>query len=234
MTRAHILVVSDAPNASPRLAEALRRAGFSVGVIRPAGDVAQEVAGSAIDLVCLDAVGDSAERLDLCRRISELSDVPLLVAGASDDPLEVVMCLDAGADEYLRPSIDPFEAVARTRALLRRARRASGRLYVGNLMIDPNAYKVFKDGREITLSKTEFRLLLELATRPGQVFTRDILVERVWDAEYLGDSRLVDMAVKRLRQKVEDDPRRPRIIRTVRGFGYRLDPFTDETDEAAG
>src|SRR5439155_15737892 len=117
------------------------------------------------------------------------------------------------------------ELVARARAAIRRAAAAPEEpvLVRGELEIDPGAFAARRAGEEINLTATEFKLLLELARRPGQVFTRELLLERVWNYEYLGDSRLVDVAVQRLRAKVEDDPKEPRMIKTVRGVGYRFD-----------
>jgi two-component system response regulator MtrA len=113
------------------------------------------------------------------------------------------------------------------RAALRRASAESAdeRIVAGDLEIDPAGFRARKAGQELELTATEFRLLLELARRPGQVFTRELLLERVWNYEYLGDSRLVDVAVQRLRAKIEDDPSTPALIRTVRGVGYRFEPL---------
>jgi two-component system, OmpR family, response regulator MtrA len=122
----------------------------------------------------------------------------------------------------------PFELpelVARVRAALRRAAADAGdrRIVAGDLEIDPQGFRATKAGKELDLTATEFRLLLELAGHPGRVFTRELLLERVWNYEYLGDSRLVDVAVQRLRAKVEDDPKQPALITTVRGVGYRFE-----------
>jgi two-component system response regulator MtrA len=143
---------------------------------------------------------------------------------ARTDTIDVVVGLECGADDYVKKPFDLAELTARVRALLRRATAPveETTLSVGGLEIDQGRFTVHKDGREIPLTATEFRLLMELARRPGQVFTRDVLLDRVWSYTYLGDSRLVDVAVQRLRAKVEDDPARPRLIRTVRGVGYKL------------
>jgi len=154
---------------------------------------------------------------------AESSSVPVLMLTARSDTDDVVLGLEAGADDYIRKPFVMAELIARVGAALRRAQRADGTdaLTLGDLVIDPVGYTVTRDGEEVALSNTEFRLLLELAQRPGQVFTRELLLERVWGYDYLGDSRLVDVAVQRLRAKIEPDPSRPAIVITVRGAGYK-------------
>jgi two-component system, OmpR family, response regulator MtrA len=145
---------------------------------------------------------------------------------ARADTVDIVVGLESGADDYVTKPFEMPELVARLRAVLRRAAAPADNapIALGRLEIDPGAFVARRDGRELELTATEFRLLLELAGRPGQVFTREILLERVWNYDYLGDSRMVDVAMQRLRAKVEDDPAHPVLLRTVRGVGYRLDP----------
>jgi DNA-binding response OmpR family regulator len=137
----------------------------------------------------------------------------------------VVVGLELGADDYVTKPFELPELVARVKAVLRRAAPAGdgATLSVAGLEIDPDGFTARKRGEELQLTATEFRLLLELARRPKQVFTRELLLELVWNYDYLGDSRLVDAAVQRLRAKVEDDPKQPALIKTVRGVGYRFD-----------
>jgi two-component system response regulator MtrA len=177
-----------------------------------------------IDLVVLDVMLPGLDGLEVCREIRRTSQVPILMLTARTDTIDVVVGLECGADDYVKKPFDLAELTARVRALLRRvtAPVEETTLSVGGLVIDQGRFTVHKDGREVSLTATEFRLLLELARRPGQVFTRDVLLDRVWSYTYLGDSRLVDVAVQRLRAKVEDDPTRPGLIRTVRGVGYKL------------
>jgi two-component system response regulator MtrA len=164
------------------------------------------------------ATGDGRDALTLFR--SRPFDLVVL-----DIMLPSLDGLEAGADDYVRKPFELPELVARIRAVLRRGAMhpADVTITAGDLEIDPAAFTVRRHGEEVPLTATEFRLLLELARRPKQVFTRQLLLELVWNYDYLGDSRLVDAAVQRLRAKIEDDPKRPALIRTVRGVGYRFE-----------
>jgi two-component system, OmpR family, response regulator MtrA len=145
---------------------------------------------------------------------------------ARDDEIDRVVGLELGADDYVTKPFEMPELVARVRAALRRASGVmdtQAQIKAGDLEIDPTSFKVHKRGSEIALTATDFHLLVELARNAGRVLTRDALLNRVWNYDYLGDSRVVDMAVKRLRSKVEDDPGKPQLITTVRGVGYRLE-----------
>jgi two-component system, OmpR family, response regulator MtrA len=150
--------------------------------------------------------------------------VPIVMLTARADTIDVVVGLETGADDYVTKPFEMRELVARVRASLRRATRAEAaddQLRLGPLRIDVAAHAVDRDGQPIELTPTEFRLLVELARHAGNVLSRDQLLERVWGYDYLGDSRLVDAAVQRLRAKVEPDPSHPTVVQTVRGVGYR-------------
>ncbi len=177
------------------------------------------------DVVLIDIMLPGIDGFELCRTLRRHSDVPIVMVTARNDTHDVVAGLEAGADDYLTKPFAPKELSARIRALLRRIRPSSpghARLVFGDLEIIPDEGKVTLAGTELHLTKTEFRLLCELAQNPGRVFSRESLLDKVWGYDYFGDGRLVDVHVRRLRTKVENDPANPRHVVTVRGLGYRL------------
>ncbi|TAK01481.1 MAG: response regulator transcription factor [Chloroflexota bacterium] len=237
---ARVLVVEDDPSIREVTALGLRAAGFEVDTAADGVLALERWRASPPDLVLLDVMLPRLDGLEVCRAIRRESMVPIVMLTARSDTIDVVVGLESGADDYLRKPFEMPELVARVRAALRRhghdgragavgavaaGAGASGPgddfIRLGPLGIDPGGRTVERDGREIELTRTEFDLLVVLARRPGQVFTRELLLDRIWGYDYLGDSRLVDVAVGRLRAKVEADPGAPTLILTVRGAGYK-------------
>lgn len=177
------------------------------------------------DVVLIDIMLPGIDGFELCRHLRKTSDVPIVMVTARADTHDVVAGLEAGADDYLTKPFAPKELSARIRALLRRIRPMSpghAKLIFGDLEIIPDEGKVLRGGVELRLTKTEFRLLVELGQNPGRVFSRESLLDKVWGYDYFGDGRLVDVHIRRLRTKVEADAANPRHVVTVRGLGYRL------------
>jgi two-component system, OmpR family, response regulator MtrA len=220
-----VLLVEDDPSIREVATLGLKQAGFRVATARDGREALLRSRDEAFDLVILDVMLPSVDGFEVCREIRKKSQVPILMLTARSDTIDVVVGLESGADDYVTKPFEMAELVARARAVLRRssAPPIETAIELADLEIDPASYSVTKRGKAVSLTATEFRLLLEMARRPGQVFTRELLLDRVWNYDYLGDSRLVDVAVQRLRAKMEDDPAHPRLITTIRGVGYRLE-----------
>ena len=220
-----VLLVEDDPSIREITELGLRNAGFRVTAAGDGRTALLHFRQEPFDLVVLDLMLPTLDGYEVCREIRKDSRVPIVILSAKSDTVDVVVGLELGADDYVTKPFEMPELVARARAALRRAADVPGDpvIAVDDLEIDPAGFRARKGGEDLQLTATEFKLLLELARRPGQVFTRDLLLERVWNYEFLGDSRLVDVAVQRLRAKIEDDPRNPQRITTVRGVGYRFE-----------
>ncbi len=220
-----VLLVEDDASIREVASLGLRGAGLSVDTAADGREALVRFRAEPFDLVVLDVMLPELDGLEVCGEIRRASHVPVLMLSARSDTVDVIVGLELGADDYVTKPFELPELIARVRALLRRTQDlpVDELLRVGELEIDSAGFRVTRDGTELHLTATEFRLLLELARRPGQMFTRELLLERVWGYEYLGDSRLVDIAVQRLRAKVEVEPGSPRLITTVRGVGFRLE-----------
>ena len=221
---ARILLVEDDPSIREVTAIGLRAAGFTVETASDGREGLDRFGAEAFDLVLLDVMLPRLDGLEVCRAIRRTSTIPVVMLTARADTLDVVVGLEAGADDYLRKPFEVPELVARVRAALRRAGRGpdeADRLQIGPVVIDLAGRTVTRDGDEIALTRTEFDLLTELVRHAGQVLSRDVLLDRIWGYDYLGDSRLVDVAIQRLRAKIEVDPATPQLIQTVRGAGYK-------------
>ena len=221
-----ILTVEEDERIRTAVSLALEEEGWEVKETANGEDALVAFAQDPSDVVLIDIMLPGIDGFEVCRRIRRLGDVPIVMVTARSDSHDVVAGLEAGADDYLRKPFDPKELSARVRALLRRSRpsESPAPMVVGQLEVIPDEGVVRLAGDEVHLTRTEFRLLVELASSPGKVMSREDLLERVWARDYFDDERLVDVHVRRLRTKIEPDPANPRYVVTVRGMGYKLPP----------
>ncbi len=220
-----ILTIEDDERIRTAVRLALEDEGWDVLEVGNGQEAYAAFSETPADVVLIDIMLPDIDGFEVCRSLRRTSDVPIIMVTARADTHDVVAGLEAGADDYLTKPFAPKELSARIRALLRRVRTAdagAGDLRFGRLEIMPEQGVVTVNGEEAHLTKTEFRLLVELATNSGKVLSRETLLERVWDLGYFGDGRLVDVHIRRLRTKIETDPANPRHVVTVRGLGYKL------------
>jgi two-component system response regulator MtrA len=220
--RAKVLVVDDDASLAEMLTLVLRTEGFDSRVC-PTGDNAlAELRDFRPDVVLLDVMLPGKDGIEVCKEIRAESGVPIVMLTARSDTVDVIVGLESGADDYVVKPFKPKELVARIRARVRRFEEpAPEMITVGDLVIDVAGHQVTRDGQPIALTPLEFDLLLCLARKPWQVFTREVLLEQVWGYRHAADTRLVNVHVQRLRSKVEHDPESPEIVVTVRGVGYK-------------
>jgi two-component system response regulator MtrA len=220
--RGRILVVDDDASLAEMLTIVLRQEGFESQMC-PRGDVAMDAFRAyRPDIVLLDLMLPGKDGIDVCKEIRAESGVPIVMLTAKGDTVDVVLGLESGADDYIVKPFKPKELVARIRARVRRFEApAPEALTIGDLEIDVAGHSVTRAGAPISLTPLEFDLLVCLARKPWQVFTREVLLEQVWGYRHAADTRLVNVHVQRLRSKVEHDPENPEIVVTVRGVGYK-------------
>ena len=220
--KGRVLVVDDDPALAEMLGIVLRGEGYEP-TLCPDGDQALGMFREhKPDLVLLDLMLPGKDGIDVCREIRAESGVPIVMLTAKGDTIDVVVGLESGADDYVVKPFKPKELVARIRARIRRFDApAQETLTIGDLEIDVAGHSVTRHGEPVSLTPLEFDLLVALARKPWQVFTREVLLEQVWGYRHAGDTRLVNVHVQRLRSKIEHDPEHPEIVVTVRGVGYK-------------
>jgi DNA-binding response OmpR family regulator len=221
-----ILMVEDDDAIRTQTVTLLRDEGFDIREAATGGAGLASFDRRPADCVLLDVMLPDLDGFEVCRRIRARSDVPIIMVTAKADSFDVVGGLEAGADDYVTKPFEPKELAARIRAMLRRVQgfASDSRSVVlgGRVEVIPDEGVVRVEGKEVHVTLTEFRLLCELASAPNRVFTREVLLESVWGYDYLGDTKVVDVHVYRLRAKIEEDPTEPRHLLTVRGLGYKV------------
>ena len=218
-----VMVVDDDQDLAEMLGIVLTGAGIDVDIVSRGDEVLDVFRNNPPDLVLLDVMLPGLDGIEVCKLIRAESMVPIIMLTAKGDTHDVVRGLEAGADDYMvKPFRHPSELIARIRTRLRRTNvDIAGLLTIGDLAIDVQAHQVLRAGKQISLTRLEFDLLVALAKEPGRVFTRDALLSEVWGYRHSTDTRLVNVHVQRLRSKIEHDPERPEIVVTVRGVGYK-------------
>jgi two-component system response regulator RegX3 len=220
-----VLVVEDEESYSDALAYMLRKEGFEVAIAADGNAALTEFDRSGADVVLLDLMLPGIPGNEVCRTIRQTSNVPIIVVSAKDDEVDKVVALELGADDYVTKPYSPRELVARIRAVQRRGHEPDvpDTLEAGPVRMDVERHVVTVGGEEQRLPLKEFELLEMFLRNPGRVLTRGQLIDRVWGSDYVGDTKTLDVHVKRLRAKLEPEPSEPKYLVTVRGLGYKLD-----------
>jgi two-component system response regulator RegX3 len=228
-----VLVVEDEASFADALTVGLEREGFRVTHVPDGVSALKVFAPGEFDLVLLDLMLPGLSGLDVCREIRSSSDVPIIMVTAKGEEVDTVVGLEVGADDYVAKPYRLRELVARMRAVVRRAESRDepddslapreGPLRVGDVTLDPGRHEVTVRGASVALPLKEFELLELLLAHAGRVLTRDTLIDRVWGMDYVGDTKTLDVHVKRLRSKIEDDPHHPTRLVTIRGLGYKYE-----------
>jgi len=235
MSRQHVLVVEDEESFVEALQIGLTREGFDVTVARDGHEALELFDANPPDLVLLDVMLPKMSGIDVCRQLRQRSQLPIIMVTAKSSEIDTVVGLEVGADDYVTKPYRLRELVARMRAALRRsASDATGEivleeaeaLVVGDVSLDVAQHIVTVRGEVVPMPLKEFEVLRLLLTNAGRVMTREVLIDRVWGSDYVGDTKTLDVHIKRLRAKVEDDPALPTRIVTIRGLGYKYERFT--------
>ncbi|HEY5439153.1 MAG TPA: response regulator transcription factor [Acidimicrobiales bacterium] len=227
--RVSILLVEDEESFVDALTVGLDREGFDVEVARDGQQAVTLFGKGTYDLVLLDLMLPKMSGLDVCRIIRANSEVPIIIVSAKGEEVDMVLMLEIGADDYVTKPYRLRELVARIRAVLRRRESHEGamvsdeEIVAGPIRMDIDARRCYVNGEEIKLRKKEFALLRLLLENPGRVLTREVLIDRVWGSDYVGDTKTLDVHIKRLRTLIEESPKNPEHITTVRGVGYRYE-----------
>jgi two-component system, OmpR family, response regulator RegX3 len=238
MTQPTVLVVEDEASFVEALQIGLSREGFRVEVARDGVEALDRFGEVKPDIVLLDVMLPRASGLDVCRQIRAQSSVPIIMVTAKSGEIDTVVGLEVGADDYVTKPYRIRELVARIRALLRRAggdttgegeRATSSPLRVGDVTLDPEAHRLTVRGQEVTVPLKEFEVLHLLLANAGRVLTREVLIDRIWGSDYVGDTKTLDVHIKRLRSKIEVDPSTPTRIVTIRGLGYKYERVPAQT-----
>ncbi|MTA95548.1 MAG: response regulator, partial [Actinobacteria bacterium] len=216
-----ILVVDDDNALREMVGIVLTAAGFTPTYCPDGNQALAIFEAEQPDLVLLDVMLPGKSGITVCKEIRSVSGAPIIMLTAKSETNDVVLGLEAGADDYMVKPFEPSELTARIKARLRPITSSESRVTIGPLVLDVEGHQVLRDGLPVSLTPLEFNLLLTLAQKPKQVFTRELLLEQVWGYHYKADTRLVNVHVQRLRSKIESDPDNPTIIKTVRGIGYR-------------
>jgi two-component system response regulator RegX3 len=229
-----ILLVEDEPAIAEPLAYLLQREGYEVAVAADGGEAVARFGRGGVDLVLLDLMLPVLPGTEVAKRIRAVSDVPIIMLTAKDGEIDIVLGLELGADDYVTKPYSARELLARVRAVLRRrvegGEAATGPdvLESGPVRLDADRHAVFVHGRETAMPLKEFELLELLLRNAGRVLTRGQLIDRIWGSDYFGDTKTLDVHVKRIRAKIEEEPAEPRLLLTVRGLGYRFEDLPVE------
>lgn len=226
-----ILIAEDDKKIAQLEQDYLEINGFETVIVGDGAQVIPMLQEQSFQLVLLDVMLPNVSGYDICRQIRDEIDIPILMVTARTESTDVIRGLGLGADDYITKPFDPSQLVARVRSHLKRYQRLTAhrerdgeidRIQIQDLVVEPKTWKVYKKGREIRLPNREFELLAFLAQNPGRVYSREQLFEAVWGYEYVSDAATVSVHINRLREKIEDDARNPKILETIWGAGYRL------------